>query len=208
MTQEDVRSMKDEIAYIKALAEEGRRTPLIGGRILIAAGVIFGATSVVHWLIETGALALPPVSFAVVWIAAMISFFAYLSLWVHRTKGRPGAQSLVNRAVGAAWMGVGLLIFAMSLAIAVISWRVQSEILTYIFPSMIFAAYGSGWAVSATMTKARWQWWLAIGAWAAAPALAFLVGTDEIWLGYAAGLFAFALIPGILLVRQEPAEIV
>lgn len=208
MTQDDIRSMKDEIAYIKALAEEGRRTPLIGGSILIAAGLIFGSASVIHWLIEIGALALSPVAYAVVWVGAMATFFACLFVLIGRSKGRPGAASLVNQAVGAAWMGVGLLIFVMSLSIAVISWRVQSPILTFIFPSMIFAAYGSGWAVSATMSKARWQWWLAIGAWAAAPAIAALTGTDWIWLAYGAGLFAFALVPGVLLVRQEPAEVV
>lgn len=207
MTQEDVRSMKDEIAYIKALAEEGRRTPLIGGRILIAAGAIFGGASILHWMIETELLSLPDVAYAVLWLGAMATFFAILFTSGHLTR-RPGGQSMVNQAVGAAWMGVGLLIFVMSLAIGVVSWRMQTEVLTYLFPSMIFAAYGSGWAVSATMTKARWQWNLAIGAWASAPALAFLVNTDWIWLGYAAGLFAFALIPGILLVRQEPAEII
>jgi hypothetical protein len=208
MTQDDIKSMKDEIAYIKALAEEGRRTPLIGGAILIAAGLIFGAASIAHWLIETGVLAVPPIAYAVVWMGALAAFFACLVVLIGRSKGRPGAASLVNQAVGAAWMGVGLLIFAMSISIAVISWRVQNPLLTLIFPSMIFAAYGSGWAVSATMSRARWQWALAIGAWAAAPLIATLVGTDWIWLAYAGGLFALALLPGVILVRQEPADIV
>lgn len=208
MTQDDIRSMKDEIAYIKALAEEGRRTPVLGGGILIAAGLIFGLASVIHWLVAIGALSVSPVAYGLIWLGAMATFFACLVVLIGRNKGRPGAASLVNQAVGAAWMGVGLLIFVMSLSIAVIAWRVQSEILTLIFPSMIFAAYGSGWAVSATMSKARWQWWLAIGAWTAAPAIAALVGTSWIWLAYAAGLILLALVPGVVLVRQEPAETV
>ena len=208
MTQDDIKSMKDEIAYIKALAEEGRRTPLVGGAILIAAGLIFGCASVGHWLIEAGVLVLPPVALAVIWMGALILFFICLYVLIGRSKSRPGAASLVNTAVSAAWMGVGLLIFTMSISIAVISWRVQSPLLTLIFPSMIFAAYGSAWAVSATMSRARWQWVLAIGAWAAAPLIATLVGTDWIWLAYAGGLFALALLPGVILVRQEPADIV
>ncbi|WP_125256273.1 hypothetical protein [Brevundimonas fluminis] len=208
MTQDDIRSMKDEIAYIKALAEEGRRTPVLGGGILIAAGLIFGLTSIIHWLIAIEAIAVGPVAYAVIWVSAMATFFACLFVLIGRNKGRPGAASLVNQAVGTAWMGVGLLIFVMSISIAVISWRVQSEILTLIFPSMIFAAYGSGWAVSAAMSKSRWQWWLAIAAWAAAPAIAALVGTSWIWLAYAGGLVLLALVPGVVLVRQEPAETV
>ncbi len=208
MTQDDLRSMKDEIAYIKALAEEGRRTPMLGGGILIAAGLIFGLASLLHWAVQAGVLALPPVAFGVIWVGAMAVFFACLFLLIGRSKGRPGAGSLVNQATGAAWMGVGLLIFVMAVSIAVISWRIHSPVLTLLFPSMIFAAYGSGWAVSATMTKARWQWRLAIAAWIAAPAIALLTGTDWIWLAYAAGLIGLALVPGMILVRQEPAETV
>jgi len=29
-----------------------------------------------------------------------------------------------------------------------------------------------------------------------------------LWLGYAAGLVLLALIPGLILVRQEPAEVI
>lgn len=206
MTQDDLQSMKDEIAYIKALAEEGRRTPMLGGGILIAAGIIFGAASIVNWLVATDVLVLPPVAYAVLWAGAMAVFFLCLFVLIARSKGRPGAGSTVNRATGAAWMGVGLLIFVMCLSIGVISWRIQSPVLTLLFPSMIFAAYGSGWAVSATMTRAKWQWWLAIAAWIGAPAIAALTGTDWIWLAYAAGLICLALVPGIILVRQEPSE--
>lgn len=208
MTQDDLRAMKDEIAYIKSLAEEGRRTPYLGGGILIAAGVIFGLASLLHWSVAIGVLAIPPVGYAVIWIGAMALFFACLFVLIGRHRGRPGAGSLVNQATGAAWMGVGLLIFVMSLSIAVISWRVRSEALTLIFPSMIFAAYGLGWAVSATMSRTRWQWGLAIGAWVAAPTIAALVGTSWIWLAYAVGLALLALLPGIVLVRQEPADTV
>jgi hypothetical protein len=206
MTQDDIQSMKDEIAYIKALAEEGRRTPMLGGGILIAAGLIFGAASIMHWLIDADVLVLPPVAFAALWGGAMLLFFVTLFTLIGRNKGRPGAASTVNRATGAAWMGVGLLIFVMAVSMAVISWRLQSPVPTLMFPSMIFAAYGSAWAVSATMTRSRWQWWLAIGAWISAPLLAALTGTTWIWLAYGAGLFAFALIPGLILVRQEPSE--
>ena len=77
-----------------------------------------------------------------------------------------------------------------------------------IFPSLIFALYGSAWAVSATMSGQKWQWYLAIGSWIATPLIAFLIGSPLMWLGYAAGLFLFALVPGLILMRQEPAEVV
>ncbi|MNN81288.1 hypothetical protein D3C81_1981000 [compost metagenome] len=105
-------------------------------------------------------------------------------------------------------MGVGLGVFVMSLSMGVVGWKVQSPIPSLIFPSLIFALYGSGWAVSATMSAQKWQWRLAIGSWIAAPLIAFLTGSALMWLGYAAGLFLFALVPGLILARQEPAEVI
>ena len=105
-------------------------------------------------------------------------------------------------------MGVGLAIFVMALAMTVVSWKTGSEVSFMLFPSLIFALYGSGWAVSATVSDQKWQWRLAIACWIAAPLIAFLTGSPLMWLGYAAGLFLFALVPGVLLVRQEPSEVI
>lgn len=208
MTRDQVQSVHDDIAYMKALAQEGRQAPLLGGRILMSAGLIFGLASVVAYGIDSGILVVPPVAYAILWGGAMLVFFAVLIWQIRQTDRKPGAQSAANRAAGAGWMSVGLAIFVMSLAMAVVSWKVKSDVAFMVFPSLIFALYGSGWAVSATMSDQKWQWKLAIGCWIAAPLLAFLTGSPLMWLGYAAGLFLFALLPGVLLVRQEPSEVI
>lgn len=208
MTRDQVQSVHDDIAYMKALAQEGRRTPLLGGRILISAGLIFGLASVVAYGIDSGILAVPPVAYAVLWGGALLAFFAILIWQIRQTDRKPGAQSVANRAAGVGWMGVGLAIFVMSLAMSVVSWKMQSDVAFMLFPSLIFALYGSGWAVSATMSDQKWQWRLAIACWIAAPLIALLTGSPLMWLGYAAGLFLFALVPGVLLVRQEPSEVI
>lgn len=43
MTREDIQSVHDDIAYMRALATDGRRAPLLGGSSLIAAGLLFGS---------------------------------------------------------------------------------------------------------------------------------------------------------------------
>ena len=58
MTQDQLQSIKDDIAYMKALAQEGRQAPLLGGSILIAAGVIFGLASLGQWALLRGLLPL------------------------------------------------------------------------------------------------------------------------------------------------------
>lgn len=208
MTRDQVQSVHDDIAYMKALAQEGRQAPLLGGRILITAGAVFALASMVHYGLASGVLALPPVAYPLLWAGAMLVFFVVLTLQVGRISRRPGAQSAANRASGAGWMGAGLSIFVMAVALAVIGWKVRSDIPALVFPSLIFALYGSAWAVSAAMSGQKWQWRLAVGCWIAAPLIAFLTGSALMWLGYAAGLILFALVPGLILVRQEPAEVI
>ncbi|MNE07257.1 hypothetical protein D3C77_206650 [compost metagenome] len=208
MTRDQVQSVHDDIAYMKALAQEGRRTPMLGGRILAAAGLVFGLTALVHYGAAAGLVMIGGWGFAVLWAAAMAVFFAALMVFIQKDKSKPGAHSLVNRAGGAGWMGVGLATFVLFLSMAVIAWTTGRGEVFLIFPSLIFALYGSGWAVSATMSGQRWQWRLAIGSWIAAPLIAFLTGSALMWLGYAAGLFLFALVPGLILARQEPAEVI
>ncbi len=208
MTRDQIQSVHDDIAYMKALAQEGRQSPLIGGSVLIAAGLIFGIASLINYAIATGVIALPPVAYSGLWGAAMLVFFGVLIVQSRRCATKPGAKSAANRAASAGWMGVGLTVFVLSLSMTVIGWKTRSPMITLIFPSLIFALYGSGWAVSATMSDQKWQWTLAIACWIAAPLIAFLTGSSLIWLAYAAGLFAFALVPGVLLLRQEPSEVI
>ena len=208
MTRDQVQSVHDDIAYMKALAQEGRQAPLVGGRILITAGLVFGVAAIVHYGVDSGLIDVSPVAYPVVWGTAMLIFFGALIVGIRQADRKPGAQSASNRASGAGWMGAGLCIFVMSLAMGVIGWKTQSDTAAMVFPSLIFALYGSAWAVSATMSGQKWQWWLAVGCWIATPLIAFLIGSPLMWLGYAAGLFLFALIPGLILVRQEPTGVV
>ncbi|NUN67596.1 hypothetical protein HCU40_23520 [Pseudanabaena biceps] len=208
MTRDDIQTVHDDIAYMRALAVDGRRAPLLGGSILIAAGLLFGSASIAHYGIDSGIVDLPPVAYAWLWGAVFLAFIVALNVLQRRIGKLPGATSLANRAAGTAWMGVGLVIFTGSISMAIIGWKYDTAIPALLFPSLIFAVYGAGWAVSATVSGVKWQWALAIAAWIAAPALAFLAGEPTLWLAYAAGLFLFALLPGILLVRQQPSLVV
>lgn len=208
MTRNAPQSVQDDIAYMRALAHEGRHTPQLGGTVLITAGIVFGLAAMAHFMIDYGVIKLPPVSYLVLWGVAMAVFFVGLIAQIRGQNFKPGVLSPVNRATNTAWMGVGLCCFVLAVTMAVLSYKTNSAIPFMIFPSMIFALYGAAWAVSAEMSGLKWQWKLAIAAWIAAPAIALLIGTPYIWLGYAAGLFLFAFVPGLILRRQEPSEVI
>ena len=58
---EHIDTLKDDIAFMRALAQEGRRAPLLGGALLLAAGLLFSAASLVSWAMSAGLIVLPSV---------------------------------------------------------------------------------------------------------------------------------------------------
>lgn len=209
MTDDQMQNVKDDIAFMRALAAEGQRTPLLGGAILAAAGLIFGVASVAYWAMLTGILSLPHGwgSFGI-WMGALAVFLVALTVVNRRVGGKPGASSPTNKASGAAWSGIGFAIFALGMSYAAAGFRLQSEDIMSTFPSVIFALYGAGWAVASAMTGKKWLWWVALGSWAMAPLLGWFATTPEQYLIYAAGLLLLTFLPGVALMRQEPSDIV
>ena len=193
-----------DIAWMRRLAEEGSATPFRGASTLMAAGLIFGAASLLHWSVASGLLALPPAVFAGLWGIATLVFLATLTVLTVRRRNEGGVVTLANRASGAVWSGVGIGIFFLGASMAVVGARLgDGSALTVIWllPSVIMVFYGLGWAVTASMLKSRPLWWLAAGSFLAAPLLAALAGQATLYLAYAAALFVLMALPGFLLMR-------
>lgn len=206
MTDDKIQSLKDDIAFMRALAQEGSATPLLGGSIMIAAGTTFGVAGLVHWAVVTRLLNVPQGVLGIVWLSALVVFLGLL-MWLRRGgDARPGAKSPVNRASGSAFGAMGWTIFIIALAIGILSWRTQSYIPTLIFPPLILGLYGMGWCVAAAMTGKRWIWLTAIGSYAAALLVAWLSVDPIVYLVYSVALLLLMALPGFILMRQEPSD--
>jgi hypothetical protein len=208
MTDEKMQNLKDDIAFMKALASEGATTPLLFGRVMVAAGLIFGAGSVGHWLIDSGVLKVSPWFFMVNWLGAAAVFGGVMTLILRRSRSQPGFNAGVNKATGAAWSGVGFAIFASWLGMTAIgvstgNWQVMD-----VFPVLIFALYGAAWFVAGALSGAGWIKFTALGSFAGAVLMGALRGTSWLMLGDAGCLLQLAVLPGWSLMRQEPTDIV
>ncbi|MFZ5669024.1 MAG: hypothetical protein ACOY4K_05995 [Pseudomonadota bacterium] len=201
-----MQTLKDDIAFMRALAQEGAGAPLLGGSILVAAGLIFSAASVLHWAMLTGLLALSPWAFPVIWFGALGIFLGALWLLNRRIRGRPGASRPGNRATGVAWAAAGWAIFTIGVSLMIVSVRARTEAPMLVFPSLILGLYGLGWSVAAAMSGKGWLWATAIGAYGATLLVAWFAIDPAVYLIYAAALVLLAAVPGFVLMRQEPAE--
>ena len=75
-------------------------------------------------------------------------------------------------------------------------------------PSVVFAAYGAAWMVAGTMTCTRWMSAVALMAYAGAVLLGVFAESAWIYLVFAGLMVFVALLPGLALMRQEPADVV
>ncbi|MES2835073.1 MAG: hypothetical protein V4707_10245 [Pseudomonadota bacterium] len=203
MTNEN-RDGAADIAWMRKLAEEGADAPMRGGSILMSAGLIYAAASVLHWAGITGLIGLKDEGLSALWLGATLMFFVVLILVTMRQKAEGGVRTAANKASGAAWAAVGWGIFATFASVAVVALKIgqDSLLLLALTPSIIMVFYGMGWAVSATMTKTKQLWWLAIGSFVAAPLLAALTGNDAQYLAYGGCLIVLMAIPGWLIMRR------
>ena len=199
-----MQELRDDVAFMRALAEEGRRAPPIGGSMLAWAGLIFGAASLVFYAELKGALELP--GSGLVWLVAVVLYAVIGTLTVLHIRRQPGYGGTRNKAMGAAWSAVGYTIFAVWVAFALAAFRTGEEVIMFIFSPMILALYGLGWAVAAAISDAKWPGAVAGLAFVSAAATAWYAGKPELFLVYAAALLLTALLPGLYLMRQARAR--
>lgn len=208
MTNDKLKAVHDDIAYMRALASEGRRAPLLCGSVLVAAALIFGSAVVAQWAMQVGVLALSPWAPLWLWVGAGIVFAAVLTVLIRRMDVKPGARSMVNQAVGAAWSAVGLGIFAMWLAFMAIGFISGDWAIMRAMPIVVFAAYGAAWMVAGAMSGAGWMKGVALIAYAGAVLLGVFADSAWGYLVFAGLMVLVALVPGLALMRQEPSDVV
>jgi hypothetical protein len=195
----DQNAIRDDIAFMRALAEEGRNGPLVGGPMLLASGLCFGSASLAVWLNQTFALVTSSWSFFAIWTISLALFLAVL--FVARPNRRPSAGA--SRAIGVAWSGGGLSIFFVGLSLVVMVVRGKDPYVANVFLPFILSIYGSAWFVAAVLSKTRWLSAVAAGSFLFALVTAWFASDGLIvFLIYGLGLYALVAAPGYVLMRK------
>jgi hypothetical protein len=208
MTNDQMQSIRDDLSYMKALAEEGRRTPLLGGSVLVAAGLIYGVASLCHWAILAGVVEAHRAVLSIVWGAAVLAFFGAMIALKRRMAGTPGAFAANNKAYAVAWGGLGGATGGIAVSLIIASVRMQDPIFMALFPPVILSVYGGAWLITAGLSDRAWPRYVGLGSIAAALLTAWMVGQTEQWLVYALGFLLFAIVPGYAMMREAPSQTV
>jgi len=205
--------MASELAYVRSLAEEGRNAPLVGGRFSLIWGGLFGFTALLIYVNYAAALNLGFVNGFAPWIGAFVAGWI-LSFTVGRRAGaKPGALTIGNQTANSVWLAVGIFmtLFWFTLMIVHDNYTDAGMPPYFLFSLMFpvaFGLYGVAFFVTATAARLGWLRYFSYLSWGVAIVSLFLLNSPQQLLVGGLGSLACAALPGLILMRREPSEII
>lgn len=201
-------SAHDDLARLRALAEEGRIRPLLGGRELVLYGLALALAATLHALIVLRILAWPLWSLALVWFGIMFGTTLVANIFRGRDREAPTptTAALVERGV---WQAAGAVLGVLALAILAFGYLAMSRgdeggfRLFVLMPPIVFGIYAIAMSASAVAAHST-----ALRPFAVL-SIAFMVATvllaDTAWQLFATALggLVVSVVPGMLLLGRE-----
>ena len=205
--------IRDDLAYVKALAEEGRDTPLVGGIHYVIWGGVIGVAAFLSYARVVGWIIIPTGSTLPLWLGALALGWTLSFTIGRRTKNKPGASTLGNKTAMSVWRAVGIFITGFWLTLIIIhdnfvALGVPPNFLFGMMFPIAFGLYGVAFFATSTVGRARWLVYVALAAWVFSVLALVTLGSATQLLVGALGSFVCALLPGILLMRGEPSDVV
>lgn len=190
MTVEDAHA---ELAYIRRLMEDTRQAAYVSGGYFIVWGIVIGLGLIASWM---GLIGVLPVSEFVSWTACLL-MGGIGTGWLVRQEMREPVEAPAGRLIGMVWMSMGitmLIIFFIGVGSGTLHGSLMSPISSALVGSAVF--------LTGTLAGINWLRNLAFGWWAGAAVMFAWPGMYMLLL-MGLMLFAFYVIPGIVLIVQK-----
>ena len=197
-------SAREDLRYVRQLAESGAHAPLLAGRFMAWWGLLLSAAYVAHHLALAGTIGDGRTVFPIIWGAFGLFGLGGQLLLARAMPAKAGAGSAANRASRFAWCTAALAIASMVAgATAAALSGAGPAAFDWIVP-VAFAVYACALVVTGALARSRVT--LAAGAGAVVMVGLFTatIFSPDRYLLAAAGVFATVFLPGLLLLRAEP----
>src|SRR5262245_22814706 len=175
---DQARAAREDLAFMRELAEDRGPLPSVLGAHMLAIGVPFGLNVIYAWAGMRGFVPWP--ADWQVWsfgpgTAVYLPLLAFILL-----KSRHTPQGPSSRAFAAAWTGVGLMTWVIITILVVATPRTSPQIWT-VWPALAVSLYGGAWTSISLVRRRYWGLAVAAGCFATAIACASLINTPEHW---------------------------
>jgi len=196
-----------DLERLRAIAEEGRRAPLLGGRYLAWWGGLLALAYLAHFGFLTGMLPGGPAALGWLWLAfALVALAGQQVLARGEAAEQPGRGTVGNRAELSSWQFAGAVLAVYFLALAghsLVTGAVNPQFETSV--PLVFAVYAVALGTTGVLGRSRLLVRAGGGAIASVALAAWHAPSPTLWLIAAGASLLTALLPGLLLLREERA---
>jgi hypothetical protein len=202
---DQIQSIHEDLAFMKGLASDDGRMPSPVGAQFVAAGLIYGLPVFPAWASLRGLVNLPGDWTPWIGVGSTVVFIPVLALLIARGRSLGWSPGPSARAFGALWSSVGLTLVTLVVATWLAGERLPQPALWQLWPSILFAVYGSAWAGVAFVRRSLGWLVVALGSYATAIINGFLVSTPDVLLALAIGLQLWLTVPGLVMMAKSAA---
>ncbi len=191
-----------DLAFMRALVDEGGRSQIAGGSALLWGGVLYGLQCLVQWAQIVGLVHLSDRAMLVFVNAVTILYLAILAvvLWMDRKTSQRGVGT---RAVNSAFGAAGLANLVLLVSFGVVATRERSLTIWLLYPAALSVVLGSAWYVAFMIWRRIWLLAVSVGWYATALTLALLSRSYAAYtLLFAIALFVLMALPGVVIRRS------
>lgn len=199
----EVQSVRADLAFLRALAEDKDPLAALYGWHLLAIGVFFGPAVLFTWAGVAGLIDVPVAWTNWVWLPPSILYLPVLGWLIWRGSRAPGGGP-TQRGVWFAWAAVGMMTIAILIGLIGASVRVD-PLFMVAWPPIALALYGGVWTLTGFMRGAKWHGAVALGCYLFSIAAAWSATTPAQWLFLGLGLLLFLGGPGIAIILKARA---
>lgn len=200
--------VKDDISFLRGLAEQGRRGPILGGAFLAGAGLIYGGASFLQWGISEGRLPIRPEQSGYLWLSAHLLFACFWVAMFMRIRQRFAARTLAasggsNAAFAIVWTATAAGLMVGIADIRIVTDLMQVSGAQYLYAPIVFAFYGVAWTLAAITARRPWMYAVSAAAFACSVLMASISGKGGELLVLGAALLLTLFLPGLKLMFEK-----
>ncbi|MEO1554495.1 MAG: hypothetical protein AAFR82_11245 [Pseudomonadota bacterium] len=202
-------TLQDDLAYVRDLAEAGQSAPLLGGRFLTFWGALTSVSYFLHYSISAGLFGWPEVAYVWVWGTFIVVGIVGQIVLGYSIRNKPGGNSVGNRTEATVWMAGGFALFAYFATLIVKSIVMGGPVSGFeeSLP-IVFAVYGTGLITSGVMSNTNTLTYAGYSTFLMIAIALWFEGTEMTWAIASLAAFATVLIPGLIMLRQEPKSVI
>lgn len=199
---------KDDLDYLRDIAEAGYEAPLLGGRFLAWWGALITLAYLGHYWLLRDPFGMGGAAIGIMWLVTMVVGLAGYFTLIAAMPEKPGRGSAANRAEPVLWMTAGFAIFALFGGIFLKLFSGGETLHPDASLPMVFGVYAIGLATTGSLARNKILTMASYFALGAVLLTAYLYREPELYLAGAASVMVTTFVPGLLLMRSEPASVV